>query len=244
LTPLAILERRTGTAPGRIREAKEVLYTSMSSTPSSPPDRNDEQSGSLTLVQAMETADRIRQALLKRNDPTETGQMVPPGTLQGVSAFCATGLLLTPFRRSILKMTGPSGPFQGFVDLVITPVLAVGAAQVGLVIGTLYGSSYYLDRLASDAAITTTTSSTLGYGEVMSLRRQDDKISYSATTESIATERENTVVELCKEVLSLPLARDSLDETSENTSFASWDPRSKTMKSLLNAVDKCRRRET
>ncbi len=191
----------------------------------------------------MEAADRIRQVLLKRNDPIETGQVIPPGALQGVAAFCATGLLLTPFRRSVLNMTGPSGPFQGFVDLVITPVLAVGAAQVGLVIGTLYGSSFYLDRLASDAAITTTSSSSLGSGEVMSVRRLDNKTSYSATTEIVATERENTVVELCKEVLSLTLEGESFKATPESTSFASWDPRSKTMHSLLNAVDKCRQRE-
>lgn len=213
---------------------------------------------SFTLVEAMKAADIIREAFRKRNDPEEVEQMVPPGTWQGVTAFAATGLLLTPFRRSILQMTGPRGPFQGFVDLVVTPILAVGAAQVGLVVGTLYGSSYYLDRLAMDAATTTKMSSNLGSSEFLSVRYgQDDKIRYSPTTESLAVERDNTVAELCQELLSLssppsPSPESSFqNELSQNTisleteiqSFDSWDPRSKTMKSLLHAVNNCRRRE-
>ncbi len=216
----------------------------MSSPSPSQSGRDDKGSttSSLSLVEAMEAADRIRKVFKERSDPIETGQLIPPGTWQGAVAFCATGLMMTPFRRSILTMTGPRGPFQGFVDLVITPVLAVGAAQVGLVIGTLYGSSYYLDRLAVDAATTTTTrsSNNLGSNEVMFVRHQDDKISYSPTSVSVAAERESTVVELCKKVLSLTLAA---EPTPESTSFASWDPRSKTMNSLLHAVENCRRRE-
>lgn len=219
---------------------------------------------SLTLAEAMKAADSIRQVFLKRNDPTETEQLVPPGTWQGAVAFAATGLLMTPFRRSILKMTGQSnGPFQGFVDLVVTPVLAVGAAQVGLVIGTLYGSSYYLDRLAMDAATTTTTTN----NELMSVRYgPDDKISFAPTTEAIAAERESTVAELCQEVLSMSMSMSlsssapttSSEEASMQTpwlqtttaleekeavSFSSWDPRSKAMESLHHAVNNCHRRE-
>ena len=213
------------------------------SSPPSPPSTTDsdaKERNSLSLVQAMEAADRIRKVFLERKDPTETQQMVPPGTWQGMVAFAATGLLMAPLRGSILKLAGPRGasPFSGFVDLVVTPVLAVGAAQVGLVIGTLYGSSYYLDRLAVEAATITKTSST---DEVLSVRMgKDDKISYSPTTESLAAERESTVAELCKGILSLS----SSGSTSTQTpSFASWDPRSKTMSSLVHAVDNCRRRE-
>jgi len=237
----------------------------MSSSPSPPSTSSDYKSSkdsnsSLTLAEAMKAADSIRQAFLKRNDPTETEQLVPPGTWQGAVAFAATGLLMTPFRRSILKMTGQSnGPFQGFIDLVVTPVLAVGAAQVGLVIGTLYGSSYYLDRLAMDAATTTTTTN----NELMSVRYgTDDKISFSPTTEAIAAERESTVAELCQEVLSMSLSSSSTPTLSseasiqtpslqtatalverEAVSFSSWDPRLKTMESLHHAVKNCRRRE-
>lgn len=211
---------------------------------------------SLTLIDAMRFTDIIRETFRKRNDPREAESMVPPGTLQGVTAFAATGLLMTPFRRSILNMTGTRGPFQGFVDLVITPMFAVGAAQVGLVIGTLYGSSHYLDRLAMDAA-TTTMSSSPGSNELMSVRfGRDDGKSYSRTTESLATARESTVTELCQELLSLsssPPSSEASIQTGplQNTtaleartpSFGSWDPRSTTMKSLLHALDNCRRLE-
>ena len=224
--------------------------------PSTPSDHETKDFGyqdngnSLSLVKAMEAADRLRKVFRKRKDPIETEQMVPPGTWQGMAAFAATGLLvMTPLRRSILKATGPRGNFQGFVDLVVTPILAVGAAQVGLVIGTLYGSSYYLDRLAVEAATTTKTiSSDTLFGlskEVMSVRLgSDDKLSYSPTTESLAAERQNIVAELCQEVLSLSSLSSSSSETStQEPSFSSWDPRSKTMNSLLRALDNCRRRE-
>ena len=181
--------------------------------------------------------------------------MVPPGTWQGAATFAATGLLMTPFRRSILQMTGPRGPFQGFVDLVVTPILAVGAAQVGLVVGTLYGSSYYLDRLAMDAATTSTLSSTLGSNEVISVRiDKDDTKRYSSTAESLAIERDSAVAKLCQELLSMstPSSASHLQTSTSHTtttqrtqtsSFASWDPRSKTMQSLLDAVEMCRRRK-
>ena len=237
----------------------------------------------LGLVDAMAAADRIRKAYLEREDPKETGKMVPPGTWQGGAAFAATGLLLmTPLRRSILSMAGGNGggngPFRGFVDLVVTPVLAVGAAQVGLVIGTLSGSSYYLDRLAEDAATTTRTTTTItssspsssipGSNEWVSVRTdRDGGIRYSPTTENLAAEQESTVAELCRGLLSAsssptptPTATTIQSSESHNPtetfrnlavsesetpppSFGSWDPRSKTMKSLLDAVDSCRRRD-
>lgn len=214
----------------------------MSSTPDN--DANDHgRSNPLSLVEAMEAADRIRKILIRDEDPTETNQLVPPGTWQGMAAFGATGLLvMTPLRRSILTLAGPNKAFSGFVDLVVTPVLAVGAAQAGLVMGTLYGSSYYLDRLAAEAATTTKSfTNDLGSTEVLSVRvGDDDKLSYSPTTESLASEREKTVSELCTQVLSLSSSEPSHEPAP---SFASWDPRFKTMNSLLNAVRNCRQRE-
>ena len=211
---------------------------------------------SMTLVEAMQAADIIRKSLVDGGDPKETERVVPPGTWQGAAAFAATGLLMTPFRRSILKMSGTQGPFQGFIDLVITPIFAVCAAQTGLVIGTLYGSSYYLDRLAMDAVTTTKTSPNLQSNELMSVRLgQDNEVSYSPTSKSLATKRENMVTELCRELLSLSplpqlaastqnlLTQSTTSSVTESSLFDSWDPRSKTMKSLLHAVDNCRRRD-
>mmetsp|Transcript_26697 Transcript_26697/g.57256 ORF Transcript_26697/g.57256 Transcript_26697/m.57256 type:complete len:254 (-) Transcript_26697:3080-3841(-) len=216
----------------------------------------------LSLVEAMHAADIIRKVFLERKDPTETNQLVPPGTWQGVAAFAATGLLMTPFRRSMLQMAGPRGPFQGFVDLVVTPVLAVGAAQVGLVVGTLYGSGYYLDRVATEAA-TTTSSLSLGSSDLMSVRvGRDDKLSYSLTTANAAAKRESTVAELCKEVLSLsaPLSPPDTSTQKQSSSqfttstlatqsprpgytFGSRDPRTKTIEYFHRAIENCRRRE-
>lgn len=237
----------------------------MSSSSSSPLSDDGEsanpstRSNLLSLVQAMEAADRIRKVIRERKDPTETQEWVPPGTLQGVATFVATGLLLTPLRGSLLRMAGPKGPFQGFVDLVVTPVLAVGAAQVGLVIGTLYGSSYYLECLAINAATTTTAKTTMASGqfgadEVMSVRvGHDDTIRYSPTTASVATERNTTVARLCEEVLSLVPSSSVVSSTQIQPSvqtgiqseftFGSWDPRTQTMGNLVLAVDNCRRRK-
>mmetsp|Transcript_20620 Transcript_20620/g.44879 ORF Transcript_20620/g.44879 Transcript_20620/m.44879 type:complete len:239 (-) Transcript_20620:3353-4069(-) len=236
--------------------------SSSSPPPSSASYYNDGKSSigkRLSLVEAMEAADRIRKFLRERKDPVETEQWFPPGTWQGATAFAATGLLMTPLRGSILNMAGPRGPFQGFIDLVVTPVLAVGAFQVGLVIGTLYGSSYYLERVAKDAATTTTmTFYNDGTNEAMAVRRgQDDALIYRPMTEGIAAEREQTVAQLCQQVLSLlPSSTSSLEESAQTPSFqqiptdesstftfASWDPRTKTMENLTLAVDNCRRRE-
>eukprot|EP00536_Pseudo-nitzschia_multiseries_P004328 jgi/Psemu1/302506/fgenesh1_kg.71_\ len=220
----------------------------------------------------MEAADKIRKFLRERNDPIETEQWLPPGSWQGVTAFAAAGLLMTPLRRSILSLSGPRGPFRGFVDLVVTPVLAVGAAQVGLVIGTLCGSGYYLERVATDAATTTTTTAANhgGTHEVMSIRRgEGDTLSYSPTTAEIAAERDQTATELCRRVLSLvPSSASSVEESESepiqttapslrrqqqqqlrptnvpmNFTFGPYDPRTKTMESLFRAVNNCQRRD-
>ena len=213
----------------------------------------------LSLVEAMEAADRIRKTFRERKDPIETEQWCPPGTWQGATAFAATALLMTPLRGSILNMAGPRGPFQGFIDLVVTPVLAVGAFQVGLVIGTLYGSSYYLERVAMDAATTTTmTFYNDRTNKAMAVRRdQDDVLIYRPIAADTAAEREQTVSQLCQQLLSLlPSSTSSLEESAQTPSFqqiptdasstftfGSWDPRTKTMENLTLAVDNCQRRE-
>ncbi|VEU34248.1 unnamed protein product [Pseudo-nitzschia multistriata] len=210
----------------------------------------------LSLKGAMEAADRVRKFLLEQKDPAETEQWFPPGTWQGAAAFAATGLLMTPLRGSLLSAAGPRGPFQGFVDLVVTPILAVGAAQAGLVIGTLYGSSHYLERVAMDAATNTNaTFSEYGTGKIVSVRQsQDGKLSFSPTTADSVAQRERSVAHLCQQVL-LPFPSSTEDslrtrssqqmstDVAQHFSFGSWDPRTKTMESLIRAVNNCRQRE-
>mmetsp|Transcript_22519 Transcript_22519/g.53156 ORF Transcript_22519/g.53156 Transcript_22519/m.53156 type:complete len:226 (-) Transcript_22519:78-755(-) len=221
--------------------------TSSSAPPLSP--TNDSLGKSLSLVEAMEAADRIRKFFRERQDPVETEQWVPPGTWQGAATFAATGLLLTPLRGSVLSLAGPRGPFRGFVDLVVTPVLAVGAAQVGLVMGTLCGSSHYLERVAVEAATTTAATNRGTTVEVISIRKgEGDQLSYSPTTAEAAAERDQAVSQLCQQVLSVvPSSALSVDrfptDAPVNFTFGPWDPRTKTMQSLYRAVENCRRRD-
>jgi len=189
---------------------------------------DESKNNQISLVEAMKSADCIRSIYLKRKDPTETEALLPPGTWQGGVAFLTAGLLFSPVRRTILKMTGPRGPFQSFVDLVITPLMVVASVEVGLVIGPLYGSFYYLDRVATIAASEGAASVRLG---------QD-------TTTNVAT-----TTELCQEMLSLTSSSSSSSlssiqlPSSQEVTFGSWDPRAKAMESLTRALENCQRRE-
>lgn len=179
---------------------------------------DDESNNHLSLVEAMKAADSIRTIFLKRKDPNETEALLPPGTLEGSFAFITTGLLFTPLRSTILKMTGPRGSFQSFVDLIVTPFMAVASAQVGLVVGSLYGSTYYLDRVATTVSVNETTATSVQVG-------QD-------TNTTIADE-------LCQELLSITSSSTS---SSQEVTFGLWDPRTKTMESLFRALENCQKK--
>eukprot|EP00980_Cylindrotheca_fusiformis_P031545 scaffold26542_cov157-Cylindrotheca_fusiformis.AAC.1 len=102
---------------------------------------------SLSLLHAMKAADVTRKHY-HGEATTASSAGIPPGFLQGIAAFVATGILLLPVRRRILRYAGnqPGGrSFQHFVDLSISVVGAMGASQVGLVVGSLYGTKVYLD---------------------------------------------------------------------------------------------------
>jgi hypothetical protein len=179
---------------------------------------DDESNNHLSLVEAMKAADSIRTIFLKRKDPNETEALLPPGSLEGSFAFITTGLLFTPLRSTILKMTGPRGSFQSFVDLIVTPFMAVASAQVGLVVGSLYGSSYYLERVA-----------TVSVNET------------KATSFQVGQDTNNTIAdELCQELLSITSSPSS---SSQEVTFGSWDPRTKTMESLFRALENCQKKE-
>lgn len=179
---------------------------------------DDESNNHLSLVEAMKAADSIRTIFLKRKDPNETETLLPPGSLEGSFAFMTAGLLFTPLRSTILKMTGPPGSFRSFVDLVVTPFMAVASAQVGLVVGSLYGSSYYLERVA-----------TVSVNET------------KATSVQVGQDTNNTIAdELCQELLSITSSPSS---SSQEVTFGSWDPRTKAMESLFRALENCRKKE-
>jgi hypothetical protein len=223
----------------------------------------------LSLEFAMKAADKIRKTLIHKNDVTEKSHIVPPGTIQGVLASLAAGLLLTPIRSSILRSSfvrtplqnvvvsssssnppPATGPFQGFIDLIITPAMVVVAAQVGLVVGTLYGSNFYLNRVAkydsiqSSFSSRTTTTTTLNNDQ----ENNNNNSALSSSTDGVM----NTI---CQELLDMSPSPSSNNDTTFSTlqdeskeyiidkKYESWDPRANVMESLLNAIQNCRKKQ-
>ena len=121
----------------------------MSSSPSDEASRNE----TLSLPHAMKAADLIRQQYADdgKIEPSSSSSFIsaiPPGLIQGVSAFALTAMALVPVRRVLLHQAGKEPAFRHFVDLVISVGHALAATQVGFLAGSLYGSRCYLDKFA------------------------------------------------------------------------------------------------
>ena len=71
---------------------------------------------------------------------------VPPGVVEGATAFVLTSFLLLPVRRLAIRLAGKQ--LNVLTDLVVTAGQAVLAANAGLYAGSLYGSRVYLEKLA------------------------------------------------------------------------------------------------
>ena len=224
----------------------------------------------LSLVEAMKAADRIRTIYINRTKTdrikgetsttatatgiTATTPLLPPGVWAGSAAFLAVGVVCTPVRRRLLHaVAAPRNnhhQFHAFVDLLITPLMAILAAQTGIACFSLFGSKYYLDRVVQETTAAATASS---------------------TTE---TKNNNSIEELCHELVSItqtiPPSPPSQQQqqfvantTNTNTSTtnsstvvvqsaaavvspsaSSWDPRVQTMNSLRMAIQNCQRIRT
>jgi hypothetical protein len=116
--------------------------------------RSNSNSNDLTLVDAMKVADSIRKHYNDSNGEKEKNESrnIPPGLMQGLSAFCIAGVALLPVRRVILSSQSSAvgaAPFRNFMDLVVSVSQALAATQVGLMSGTLYGSQFYLNQVAT-----------------------------------------------------------------------------------------------
>jgi hypothetical protein len=142
--------------------------------------------------------------------------------------------------------------FHAFVDLLITPLMAILAAQTGIACFSLFGSKYYLDRVVHETTAAATASST-------------------------TTTNNNSIEELCHELVfitqTIPpspsqqqqqfVANTTNTNTNTNTSTtnsstvvvqssaavvsasaSSWDPRVQTMNSLRLAIQNCQRIRT
>mmetsp|Transcript_31798 Transcript_31798/g.77010 ORF Transcript_31798/g.77010 Transcript_31798/m.77010 type:complete len:181 (+) Transcript_31798:2547-3089(+) len=106
-----------------------------------------DKSNELSLIHAMKMADVVRKHYNGVDNSSSSG--IPPGALQGAAAFVLTGVALLPVRRLLLKTAGHQG-FKNLVDIVASVGGTLAATQVGLVVGSLYGSKVYLDLLKEE----------------------------------------------------------------------------------------------
>mmetsp|Transcript_38631 Transcript_38631/g.93609 ORF Transcript_38631/g.93609 Transcript_38631/m.93609 type:complete len:224 (-) Transcript_38631:24-695(-) len=152
----------------------------------------------------------------------------PPGTIEGVATFVLSGLIVfAPFRSAILRSRAVAGPmtttngnghknttgFKNLVDLVITPVLAVASAQVGLAAASLVGSKVYLEEVANVPPTTNSPMTDLICSDLLLIPKE----------KGIAMMKESS-------------------SSSSSDSSSSWDPRVQTLFSLSRAMDTCQRR--
>ena len=148
----------------------------------------------------------------------------PPGAVEGVATFVLSGLVVfAPFRSAILRSRAVAGPmptspntgFKNLVDLIITPVLAVASAQVGLAAASLVGSKVYLEEVAN----------------------------VSPTAKSPMADLICSDLLLIPKEKGITMMKDSSSLSSlSSSSSSSWDPRVQTLFSLSRAINTCQQR--
>ena len=84
------------------------------------------------------------------NETSLYSPSIPPGLVQGIGACVLAGVALMPIRRLVLGHPSVKThvAFRNFVDLVLSVGHALGATQVGLMAGSVYGAKTYLDEFA------------------------------------------------------------------------------------------------
>lgn len=191
-----------------------------------------------SLADAMKAADCIRK-VYSEDDPTER-KSFPPGTAEGLGAFVVTGILLSPLRAAILNTAGgkvAGQSFRNFCDLVITPFMAVVAAEVGLVTGCVFGSRVYLEQVAyvSPTKNSPITDQACQQLLLLSLDKVNDskKSGTSSPSSSSSSLANYSNDDVDQEWVSHP----SIEPSS---SF--WDPRVETMQSFRLALENCQKR--
>jgi hypothetical protein len=105
-------------------------------------------------LQAVQAGDVIRRRVMAEQSGNihgfhpQNSAFLPPGVGQGVVAAAGTALLTWPLRRGLFRlMKKPNNPqFQIFLELVVTPLQALAVVQAGLLVGSVYGSHFYLQQ--------------------------------------------------------------------------------------------------
>ncbi|KAG7367658.1 hypothetical protein IV203_030329 [Nitzschia inconspicua] len=157
----------------------------------------------------------------------------------------------------------PSSSFQNLVDLIVTPAMAVIAAQVGLVVGTLYGSSYYLQRVVTNqsngnvihgSCSVTSTNDNIDTDKAAATSQQDSSTnlcqslfearnsfttsqSGSADDDNILLSQDDTIT------IGSTFATESSTVVSPPQLYPSWDPRQTTIDSLYKAIQHCHKQQ-
>ena len=224
----------------------------------------------LSLVEAMKAADRIRTIYINRTKTdrmegetsttatatgiTATTPLLPPGVWAGSAAFLAVGVVCTPVRRRLLHaVAAPRNnhhQFHAFVDLLITPLMAILAAQTGIACFSLFGSKYYLDRVVQEttAAATTSSTTTTNNNSIEELCHelvfitQTIPPSPSQQQQQFVANTTNTNTNTSTTNSSTVVVQSAAAVVSPSAS--SWDPRVQTMNSLRMAIQNCQRIRT
>ena len=77
-------------------------------------------------------------------DPSAT----TPGLMEGLAAAAMTAALLTPLRGTVMRATAGT-PLAVFTDLLASSSLVIGATMSGMYVGSLVGSTAFLNQLAN-----------------------------------------------------------------------------------------------
>jgi hypothetical protein len=191
-----------------------------------------------TLEDAMKAADGIRQVCNEKTTEESSAsssgstsswdadtvndrryfpeKSYPPGFMEGVAAMIASGLFVfSPFRSAILRQASSSSPgFGNFVNLVITPLLVVGSAQVGFATASLVGSKVYLNEVADVPPTAISPMTDLICYDLLLIPKEKGMRNYSPSSSSPGV-----------------------------GAASSWDPRVQTLYSLSRAMETCHKRD-
>ena len=122
--------------------------------------------------------------------------------------------------------------FANLVDLMVTPILAVISAQVGLVVGTLYGSSYYLERVVESDGISSNSSDAVCQSLLSACGS-------AAWNESAAGNAMDSSITTTSPEIDGILQISSSPSPPTPTIYPSWDPRQQTLERLHHAIQHC-----
>lgn len=142
-----------------------------------------------------------------------------PGVIPGCLAAGFGIAAMIPARRSLLRVCDKYWNLgTTFPDLIVTPMLTIYVAQCSLWYGSLYGSSFYLNKLASFPVD-----------------------SRSNTVDTVCEDPiiMNAALRLPSKTPSSP---DQRARTSLTASFGQWDPQQKLLSNFQDAVRSCQRR--